>query len=106
VVQADVPDAGCNGDVLRLDVDPRSPRADWLLSSNVAGRRSRSDLVLRLSRDGGRTWHGVLTVETGPAGYSTMVLLPGGDVGLLYERDGLVFTRVPLDAVIGSPGQV
>lgn len=102
VGQVEVPDAGCNGDILRVDPDPASPRSDWLVSSTVAGPRSRSDLVVRLSRDGGRTWHAALTVEPGPAAYSTLVRLPDGDIGVLYEHGGLEFARFPLDAV-GAP---
>ncbi|MGY1740291.1 MULTISPECIES: sialidase family protein [unclassified Blastococcus] len=98
--QPGMPDPGCNGDVLRVDPDPDSPRADWLLASHASSPTDRRDLVVRLSRDGGRTWPAALAVTTGPAGYSTMVRLPGGRFGLLYESgepDGLVFTTFSLD---------
>jgi hypothetical protein len=78
-------DPGCNGDVIRVDADPASPRAHWLLASHVVDQRGRSDLVVQLSTDDGRTWRSYLTVLAGPAGYSTMVRLPDGSFGILFE---------------------
>lgn len=95
-----LPDPAVNGDILRVDPDPDSPRGNWLLSSNPDSQTTRSNLVVRLSKDGGRTWPWAFTVQTGPAGYSTMVRLADGSFAVLYEHrapDSLVLTRFGLD---------
>ena len=86
----------CNADVLALP-------DGTLLFSYIKEEKKRAGLTLAASRDNGRTWTDILTVQPGPAAYSTMVLLKNGDVGILYE-DGsrsadngydIVFTRIP-----------
>ncbi|MCS6851665.1 MAG: glycoside hydrolase, partial [Gemmataceae bacterium] len=59
---------------------------DWLIFSNPASTTQRHRLTLRLSRDGGRSWPHERVLEPGPAAYSCLAELPGGDVGCLYER--------------------
>jgi len=101
-----LPDPANNGAIIRYDpaAAPDDPRAQWLLFTNTADTLQRRALTLRLSCDGGRTWSRGRTVVPGPAGYSTLAILPGGDVGLLFERgryDAISFVRLPL-ASIGS----
>lgn len=94
-----MPDPGCNGDVIRVDTTPGSPRASWLLASNPDSQTSRVNLVVRLSKDNGLTWPYSLTLDTGPAGYSTMVPFGDGSFGILYENaipTSLKFTRFSL----------
>ena len=45
----------------------------------------RDHLTLAVSRDEGLTWRDLMTIQEGNAAYSTMVKLPNGDVGILYE---------------------
>lgn len=68
------------GAVLRLAASP-----DGLLLSVPEHRRARRDLVLRRSVDGGESWQPAAAVTPGPAGYSDLVGLGGGRVGVLYE---------------------
>ena len=96
----DLPDPIVNGDILRVDPDPESRRADWLLSSNPDSRTDRTDLVVRLSKDGGRSWPWAFSVRTGPSGYSTLARLPDGSFAVLFEHaapDSLLLTRFGLD---------
>jgi sialidase-1 len=74
-----LPDPGCNADVL-----PVSPKV--VLYSGLGVLNTRVRMTVRASYDDGRTWRVSRVVHPGPAGYSTMVLLPDGTVGLFYER--------------------
>lgn len=65
---------------------------------NPADSKSRKNLTLRISHDDGRTWPVTKVLCAGSAIYSSLVELPGGDVGVLYERNDyqeLVFARIP-----------
>ncbi len=74
-----------------------------LLHSYIKEETSRRGLTLAVSADDGASWKDVLTLQPGPAAYSTMVVFRNGDVGVLYEDgsrspdDGydIVFSRIP-----------
>ncbi len=64
-----------------------SPRlADAVLFSNPACETRRSTMTVRASYDGGHTWPVSEVLHDGPSAYSCLAVLPGGDVGCLYER--------------------
>lgn len=95
-------DPANNGAILRADENAPagSPRARRLLFVNTADTTRRANLTLRLSCDDGVTWPQAVPVERGPAAYATLVNLPGGDVGLLYERGEyrfITFARLAID---------
>lgn len=99
-----LPDPSNNGAIVRYDPAAArdNPRARWLLFSNTADSLRRRNLTVRLSCDGGRTWPFGRTVVPGPAGYSTLAILPTGDVGLLFERgkyEAISFVRLPLASI-------
>ena len=56
---------------------------------DVAGRQygvvPRTRMTIRLSYDEGKTWPVEKLIHPGPSSYSSLVRLPGGDVGLVYE---------------------
>ncbi|VTU00362.1 sialidase : Glycosyl hydrolase BNR repeat-containing protein OS=Niastella koreensis (strain DSM 17620 / KACC 11465 / GR20-10) GN=Niako_0563 PE=4 SV=1: BNR_2 [Gemmataceae bacterium] len=85
----------CQGSILRLPGDKGG-----VLFSNPASTK-REKMTVRLSRDEGKTWAVAKELHAGPAAYSCLVVLPGGDVGLLYERGDknpyqtITFARVP-----------
>lgn len=81
-------DPANNGAIVRYDLTapPGSARARRLVFSNTADSTERRKLTVRTSCDDGRTWHAPLVIEAGPSAYSTLVVLAGGDVGILYER--------------------
>ena len=56
-----------------------------LLFSNPAAT-TRSRMTVRISTDGGGTWPVSRVVHEGPAAYSSLAMLGGSRVGLLYER--------------------
>lgn len=85
----------CNGDIVAW--------RGLLLHSYIKEEKARRGLTLAVSSDNGTSWRDVLTLQEGPAAYSTMVVFRGGDVGVLYE-DGsrstdegydIVFSRIP-----------
>lgn len=55
-----------------------------LLFSNPAAT-TRTRMTVRESRDGGRTWPKSRVIHEGPSAYSSMAVLRGGSIGLLYE---------------------
>jgi sialidase-1 len=73
-------DPGCNAGIVRY----RRERRDLLVFTNAASTR-RENLTLRLSADGGHTWPEGRALHPGPAGYSTVIALRDGSVGVLYE---------------------
>jgi sialidase-1 len=58
-----------------------------LLFCNPASQRGRTNGVVRLSRDAGRTWPVSRVIYPGSFAYSCMAPLPDGSVALLFERD-------------------
>lgn len=76
----DLIDPWVNADILRHDAQ----RA--ILFSNPADAKQRVRLTVRASFDEAQTWPISRVVHEGPAAYSTMVVLPDGTIGLLYER--------------------
>lgn len=81
-------DPANNGAIVRFDeaAPMGSARARRLVFSNTADSTSRRNLLVRLSCDDGASWPAFVTVEPGAAAYSTLAVLPGGDIGVLYER--------------------
>lgn len=61
-----------------------------ILFSNPDHATERANGKVKISRDDGKTWSAALTYAPKPApyftGYSDMVVLPDGDIGVLYER--------------------
>jgi sialidase-1 len=66
---------------------------------------NKTRLTLMVSLDDGRTWPISRVIDDGSVANSAMVALPGGDVGVLYERDKyrrLTFQRVDMGTVLKS----
>jgi sialidase-1 len=55
-----------------------------VLFSNPADTK-RTRLTVRMSNDGGHTWAASKLIHEGPAAYSSLAMLRGGHIGLLYE---------------------
>ena len=89
---------------------PFDTHEDVLIFSNPvsthepgAERGDRVDMTVRISRDGGASWPDRRLLHEGPAAYSCLAVLPGGDIACLYEAgadlayDHIVFERFQLD---------
>lgn len=73
----------CQGSMITL----RDEGRQVLLFASPRGTR-RDHLTVWRSDDGGDSWPVAREVYAGSAAYSNLVALPGGRVGLLFERDG------------------
>jgi sialidase-1 len=78
-----------------------------LLFSNPASTR-RERMTVRVSYDEGATWPVSRVVHDGPAAYSSLVVLPDGTIGLLFERgatspyETITFARFTLEWLTGG----
>lgn len=81
-------DPANNASVIRYAPDAPSsdPQSSWLLFSNTDDASARRNLTVKMSCDNGKTWPISKVLDAGAAAYSTLTKLPGGRVGLLYER--------------------
>lgn len=60
--------------------------ANIIMFSSPRGK-GRQQMTVWISRDDGKTWPEQRLINAGGAGYSNMVVLSDGQVGLLYEKD-------------------
>jgi sialidase-1 len=58
-----------------------------LVFSNPAVPKGRNHLTVRLSTDDGKSWPNSRLICEGSSAYSSLAVLPSGEIGLLYERD-------------------
>ena len=92
-------DAYCQGSLLKLP--PAAGRPRWLYCYPAGP--DRQNLTILVSRDEGRTWNaGSRLLRKGNGQYSSMALLPNGQIGVLYDcwenqNYQLYFTTVSLD---------
>ena len=90
-------DPGNNASIVRIDATAGARLAERLLFSNTADSVARKRLTLTMSCNGGRTWPHARVLVEGAAAYSSLAMLPGGDVGVLFERgayEAISFARV------------
>ncbi len=81
------------------------PAKDVLLFSNPGTQAARTNGVIRLSRDDGKTWPTSRVLHPGGFAYSCLASLPDGAVGCLFERDGyktIAFARFTVNWVEGK----
>lgn len=88
----------------------------WLFSNPAAAgnrpaeRGARRRMTVRQSLDAGGSWPVARVLHDGPAAYSCLCLLPGGDIGCLYEcgaetaRERLTFARFSREWLEETPG--
>lgn len=70
------------------------------------GRGKRENLSIQLSRDDGKTWPVIKTLDAGPSAYSDLAVLPDGTVICLYEAgNDISVLRFKLDWVESPPAK-
>ena len=98
-----LPDPVCQASLVRYEpagAPAGVPRP--LLFANPASSRARAGLTVRLSRDEGRSWPAGRVLHAGPAAYSCLGVLSGGEIVCLYEAgdkspyESIVFARLPM----------
>jgi sialidase-1 len=78
----------CEASLIRYAWPKDGSRENGLLVfSNPAVPKGRNHLTVRLSSDDGKTWPHARLVCEGSSAYSSLAVLPSGEIGLLYERD-------------------
>ena len=77
-------DPGCMASIQRYSSEAEHGRSR-LLFANPATPNSRTQLVVKLSYDEGKSWPVARTITAGPAAYSCLAVLNDGTIGLLYE---------------------
>jgi sialidase-1 len=88
---------------------PEAGRPGVILFANPASRQ-RERMTVRASFDDGRTWPAHRLIEPGPSAYSCLSVLPGGEVGLLYETgtkspyEEIQLARFSMDWVTSGDG--
>jgi sialidase-1 len=86
--------------LLRYSTMPPGGQNPLLFANPASTRRER--MTVRLSDDEGQSWPVSRVVHEGPAAYSSLVVLPDGRIGLLYERgekgpyERITFATFPL----------
>jgi sialidase-1 len=93
-----LPEPPCQASLYRYSFATKN-EPSRLLFANPAGP-GRSNLRVRLSLDEGRTWPAGKLVSIGSTAYSCMARLPGGRVGIVYERNNyqqISFSHFPVD---------
>lgn len=100
-----LPDPRCNGDIIRYNLDGK----DVLLQSLPGSPKSRDNVAIYASMDGGKTWPVKKTVVTGPSAYSSMTIMPDGSIGILTEESqnghysyDIWFTKMPIDVILAG----
>jgi sialidase-1 len=96
--QSPLPDPKCQASLLRIKNG--KGKEDISLLCNAADPSSRTNLTLRISRDGGRTWPINRLIYGGTSAYSALTVLPSGELGILFEADKyqrICFTTVRVD---------
>ena len=77
----------------------------YLLFSNPADT-ARKRMMVRASVDEGESWPFEQVIHEGPAAYSSMAMMPDGQVGILYEKgdkspyETVTFTKFPLEWLV------
>jgi sialidase-1 len=87
--------------LVRLGAAGQQDRTRLLFANPASTARER--MTVRLSYDEGLTWAVSRVLHEGPAAYSSLVVLPGRTIGLLFERgdrspyERITFARFTLE---------
>ncbi|MCX8063963.1 MAG: glycoside hydrolase [Candidatus Hydrogenedentes bacterium] len=85
----------CQASLIVVKEDPNK-----LIFSNPADKKERRMMTVKVSGDGGKSWHKQVLVYEGPSAYSCLYQLNSSEVGLLFEcgakspYEKIVFTKV------------
>ena len=102
-----LPECPCQASILRYSL-AKDGGKDCLLFSNPNNigesyGMDRTKMTVRLSNDDGKTWPYQRLLHAGPSSYSSLVRLPDGDIGIVFEggekhrREWIRFMRFSLD---------
>lgn len=92
----------CQGSLLAIP-GQKPGDATQLLFCNPATEKGRHHLTLRYSDDGGKSWPASRLIYVGSSAYSCLTQLPGGRIGLIFERDDyqrISFVSLSTDMIV------
>jgi sialidase-1 len=99
----------CQASLVRYTTEPPESQNRLLFSNPGHGEvGKRRDMTVRMSMDEGRTWPASRVLWPGPAAYSSLAALPGGDLACLFEAgdknpyERIVFARFTRDWLDGG----
>ncbi|MCG8580516.1 MAG: glycoside hydrolase [Bacteroidales bacterium] len=93
-------DPGCNASIIRYSSIADGDDKNRLLFSNAKMKDDRMNMTIRISYDEGKSWTEGKTIYAGSSAYSSMTVLPNGDIGLFFEKNNYkenVFIAVSLE---------
>ncbi|MCD8206720.1 MAG: glycoside hydrolase, partial [Bacteroidales bacterium] len=73
----------CNASI--INYAPDGVPTETLLFSNPPSKVEREHMTIKRSDDSGRTWKVAYKLSDKPGAYSDLLVLPNGDVAILYE---------------------
>lgn len=81
--ERDLVEPVCNGS--SINYAPKGKLTRTLLFSNPDHPTKRKNMSVKMSKDNGKSWQTAFRLSDKAAAYSDMVVLPNGDLGILYE---------------------
>lgn len=93
-------DPACNASIIRYSSVADGSDKNRLLFSNANNSKDRKNMTVRISYDEGKSWSEGKTIYAGSSAYSSLTVLPNGEVVLFFEKDDYtqnVVTRFSLD---------
>lgn len=102
---AALPEPHCQASLIR-----NTAGTDCLAFSNPSDPLERKNMTVKASLDDGVTWPAQRQLHAGPAAYSCLSALPGGNLGILYEAgekgpyDAIVFQRFSVSWLLAGTG--
>ncbi len=104
--ELELPDPRHNADLIRYTSVHDGFDKSRILFSNARHPNDWKNLHVYMSEDEATTWTYKKQIDAGPSNYSSLTVLPNGDIGILYEKgvkvEEIVFTRVSLDWLTGG----
>ncbi len=82
-----LPDPACNASIIRFSLKKNGYPNDIMLFSNANSSSERKNMSIKFSYDEGENWSEGLVIYQGSAAYSSMTILPNGNIGLFFEKD-------------------
>ncbi|AQQ09113.1 Sialidase precursor [Sedimentisphaera cyanobacteriorum] len=94
----------CQASIIRYAPNKNNDK-DIILFSNPDSKK-RTNMTVRVSYDGAKTWSHKRTIHEGPAAYSSLTVLDNGKIACLYEGgkgfrySKIIFSKFTLDWII------
>jgi hypothetical protein len=95
--QLDLLDPIVQGSAIRYTSTKDNYKSDRLLFSNPSHPKERKNLTVQLSYDEGQSYPIKKALDPNGSAYSSMVILPNGDIGIFYEKDYVSHSALALE---------